>query len=994
MSAPRGALGVAAPAVVLAATFTAEPLIAPLGHFLREVGLPLGTDVAPFGQIFQQLLDPTSQFLRNRGGVNVLLLRFEDWLNDEGGRLMVSAEQRRKLERNADDLVAALRSASLASSVPIVVAICPPSVEAAACTELIALGDRFRAALDSVTGLRFLPMQWMHAWSEEEIHDSEGDRLGDVPYTRRFFLALGREITRLVHALKNPPAKVIVLDCDNTLWDGVVGEDGPSGIKVTSRHRDLQSFMLAKKQAGMLLCLASKNVESDVLDVFEQRKDMLLRAEDIVAMRVNWLPKSANIHALASELNLGLDSFVFIDDNPIECAEVEAACPGVLVVCLPPSEEPRRILGNLWPLDVLDVTDEDRRRSDMVRQNLARDRFAKSTGDLSSFLAGLELRVTCSVPTDEQRSRVSQLTQRTNQFNVTTKRRSEAEIEELVRQGFECRVIEVRDRFGDYGLVGVMLFSVFSGAPGALVVDSFLLSCRVLGRGVEHAMLRELGALAKERGLARIDLPFVATKKNQPARRFLDSLPAEMREADGTLMFELAAEQAAALVYAPGCDSVEAPPAPLDGAATESSVVLPAVVNSSRSDRWSRLVRTIDQDDNLLAQMAKEVRRLRPTSKPAVAPRTETERTLVAIWSDVIGVAEVGIEDDYVNDLGGTSLLAVSVFARIARELGVRLPLSTLVEAPTIAALGGRIDLPVEQQSLVLLNGGGNGTPLFLVHDADGETLLYRNLAQRLGDRPVYGVQPHARVGSSIVHTRIPDMAAHYIAEIRKLYPHGPYLLGGLCAGGIIASEMVLQLEDVGETARLVAAFDAAAVEAPRKPHLEDRRRLERVRQAWGEQSLAQASRAVAAKLGGYVAYQVQSTCTNLLRRAAVEGLRYYSDRGAIPPRWLRPPDVRSVYTIAEAEYRSRRALRDEIVLFRASEGEGAEEPYVRLYDDPLLGWGKHSQAGVRAFDVPGGHGSMLQEPHVAIIADILCSILAEPTVARATTSVPGGRAA
>jgi acyl carrier protein len=272
------------------------------------------------------------------------------------------------------------------------------------------------------------------------------------------------------------------------------------------------------------------------------------------------------------------------------------------------------------------------------------------------------------------------------------------------------------------------------------------------------------------------------------------------------------------------------------------------------------LVRTIDQDDDLLAHLAKEARHLRQTSKPVVAPRTETERTLVAIWSDVLAVAEVGIEDDYVNDLGGTSLLAVSVFARIARELGVSLPLATLVEAPTIAALGGRIDQPVEQQSLVLLNGGGNGTPLFLVHDADGETLLYRNLAQRLGDRPVYGVQPHARAGSPIVHTRIPDMAAHYLAEIRKLYPHGPYLLGGLCAGGIIASEMVLQLEDVGETARLVAVFDAAAVEAPRKPHLEDRRRLERVRQAWGEQSLAQASRAIAAKLGGYVAYQVQST--------------------------------------------------------------------------------------------------------------------------------------
>ena len=988
LSTPRDVLGTAAPSVVLAATFTVEPLLAPLGHFLREVGLSLGTTVAPYAQVFQQLLDPTSQFLKNRGGVNAVLLRFEDWLRDEGGRLTWSAEQAQKLQRNADDLVVALREANRVSSIPILVAICPPSPEAAGCAELMALGERLRSALDAVAGLRLLPMQWMHAWSAEEIHDLEGDRLGHVPYTQRFFLALGREIARLVHALKNPPAKVIVLDCDNTLWDGVVGEDGPAGIKLTSRHHDLQSFVLAKKQAGMLLCLASKNVESDVLEVFEQRKDMLLRAEDIVAMRVNWLPKSENIHALASELNLGLDSFVFIDDNPVECAEVAAACPGVLVVCLPPSEEPRRILGNLWPLDVLDITDEDRRRSDMVRQNLERDRFAKATGDLASFLAGLELQVTCRVPTDEQSGRVAQLTQRTNQFNFTTKRRSEAEIEALLRQGFECRSIEVRDRFGDYGLVGVMLFS---GAAEALVVDSFLLSCRVLGRGVEHAMLRELGALAKERGLARVDLAFVATAKNQPARRFLDSLPAEVCEAAGTLVFELAAEQAAALVYAPGCDSVGAP---LDGAATESSVVLPAVVSSSRSERWSRLVRTIDQDDDVLAQMAKEARRLRPTSRSAAPPRTDTERTLVAIWSDVLGVAEVGIEDDYVNDLGGTSLLAVSVFARIARELGVRLPLATLVEAPTIAALGVRIDQPGEQQSLVLLNRGGNGTPLFLVHDADGETLLYRNLAQRLGDRPVYGVQPHARAGSPIVHTRIPDMAAHYIVEIRKLYPHGPYFLGGLCAGGVVASEMVLQLEDVGETARLVAVFDAAAVETPRKPHLEDRRRLERVLEAWGARSLAQAARTVAAKLGSYFAYQVQSACTNLMHRAAVEGIRYFSDRGANPPRWLHPPDVRSVYAIAEAEYRSRRALREEIVLFRASEGEGVEEPYARLYDDPLLGWGKHSQAGVRAFDVPGGHGSMLQEPHVATIADILRSILAEPPVARAAAADPGGQAA
>jgi thioesterase domain-containing protein len=593
------------------------------------------------------------------------------------------------------------------------------------------------------------------------------------------------------------------------------------------------------------------------------------------------------------------------------------------------------------------------------------------------------LRVVFAEPTAEQLTRVAQLSQRTNQFNFTTQRRSEPEIEQLARESKECRVVEVSDRFGDYGLVGVI---IFFGAQKDLRVDTFLLSCRVLGRGVEHAIMRELGTLAKERGLERIELPFLPSKKNLPARRFLESLKTQASDApDGSTLFMLPVERACALAYEPEGASAES-------AAEESqSPTQPPQDGLSRSARWNHLARMLGDEENLLASLDLEGRHARTSTALPALPKSETERKLCAIWSEVLGLAEVGVYDDYVADLGGTSLLAVSLFARIERELGVHLPLSVLVETPTIAGIAVRIDSPSEQQSLVLLNTGAGATPLFLVHDADGETLLYRNLARRLDDRPVYGIQPKARPDTPVVHTRIRDMAAHYVAEIRKRHPRGPYLLGGLCAGGVVAYEMALQLEDMGEAARLVAVFDAADVEAERRPNLDNRRRLERMSQVLDKGSPLPLARTLATKLGGYVAYQLQHRLRQVRDLAAVTGLRFCLDRGLAPPRWARALDVRSVYNVAEAEYRPSRPLRDEIVLFRASEGEGSEEPYTRLYLDPMLGWGKRSQGGTRAFDVPGGHGSMLQEPHVAAVAEILRSYLASAAVARVTA---GGAAA
>jgi thioesterase domain-containing protein/acyl carrier protein len=619
----------------------------------------------------------------------------------------------------------------------------------------------------------------------------------------------------------------------------------------------------------------------------------------------------------------------------------------------------------------------------MVRENLARDRLAKSSTGMAAFIEGLDLRIEIAAVKSSQIARVSQLTQRTNQFNFSTRRRSEAEIAQLAQQAQECLVVEVKDRFGDYGLVGVVIYSV---SDEALLVDTFLLSCRVLGRGVEHAILRELGRVAALHGKGRIDMPFVSSKRNLPARRFLDSLSAEVRDESGSLRYMVTAEQAAAAAYVAG-------DAPADVAATDkasSMATTPAASPETitRSARWNRLARAFDTPEKIMAALQTRSQRGRDPATQRALPQTATETRLCAIWSEVLGISEVGVTDDYYADLGGTSLQAVSVFARIERELGARLPLSALVEGPTVSQLAARLDHPQSLQSLVALHSGGTGIPLFLVHDADGEILLYRNLAERLGDRPVYGIQPHARPESPVVHTRIQDMAAHYVGEIRALYPHGPYLLGGLCAGGVLAYEMALQLEDMGESAHLVAVFDAADVEAEREPNLENQRRLGRVREEWNRRSASSMARIVAAKLGRYTRYQMQRKWHEARKRVSIAGLRVCLDLGLSPPPWLRT-DIRSVYSVAESEYHPRRPLRCEIVLFRASEGEGGDEPYRRLYRDPLLGWNRRSLQGARAYDVPGGHGSMLQEPHVAAIAEIL-----RPYLASVTQSAAKGAAA
>lgn len=985
--------------IAIAATFTAEPIEGALRFWLSELGFDGNVEHAPYNQVFQQLLDPTSVLSRNTEGVNLLLLRFEDWLRLVAHDSIAIHDEAALIRARFDELVAALRAYAARVATPTWIWLGPAHPETSD-TRAAERKARHRSLAEAVNGhgaLAVIEPSALDRYAVRQVFDPRRDAIGHIPYSDPYFTALATMVARRIHASKTTPIKVIAIDCDNTLWQGVVGEEGVHGIRLPKGKLALQRALIAQQQQGVVLCLLSKNVEDDVLDVLDQRADMLLKRENLVGYRINWLPKSANIASLANELDLGLDSFVFLDDNPVECAEMRAALPQVVTLQVPEDHELPAFIEHLWVFDRLQVTEEDRQRTRMYQENAQRTRLEQQASSIAEFLSGLELVVDIAEPTKDDLARVAQLTQRTNQLNFTTRRRSEAEIAQLASQGLRCLRVNVKDRFGDYGLVGVVIHCV---GEGVLRVDSFMLSCRVLGRGVEHAMVAHLGAVAQREGASTLELPFSPSKKNQPAHDFLQSMRDAQIEARGAdTVYRISASAAEQLEYEPGAD-------------TESQLELARAGGKKASsygellfDR-SRLVQqaaTAWRDPATLAEViARAATSSRPELEvPFVAPVTQLHEELASMWASLLHVDRVGIRDDFAA-LGGSSLIAAAMLAQIDERHGVKLPMTVTLEDDTIEKLARRIVSRGEVDRASMLKklrvGPEVHRHLFLVHDGDGETLLYMNLARRLpADVAVYGIEPDGTPRTPIRQTRIADMAQEYLQELRRVQPHGPYAVGGMCAGGVIAFEMALQLEAAGEQVEFVALLDSAAPRARKKPHLMARRRLGSfmgaVRGVRSQASDPRASDArqarvdarssaspdasvsarleqAAQKLQNVVRYEITRSTRHISDLARFRLFREVMDRGLPVPRWLERLSVRTVYDIAGAEYQPRAKLNGKAVLFRATRGEGLDEPFVQLFEDPLLGWPRWLSPGVSVEDVPGGHGSMLQEPHVQVMAE------------------------
>jgi len=345
------------------------------------------------------------------------------------------------------------------------------------------------------------------------------------PCSSALLVELAREVSLLIFSLKRAPKKVLVLDLDNTLYGGVVADDGLEGIELgdTSPRgeafKTFQKYIISLKQRGVLLAVCSKNDLDKAQEPFQKHPEMVLRLDDIVSFKANWEPKSENIRAMAPELNLGLDSFVFVDDNPAEIEIVRQFVPEVTTILLGP--DPSDYVAQLADCRLFEprsITSEDAERTNQYRSDAQRKSLEASVTDMDSYLTSLEMESVISEFAPVDVPRLSQLINKSNQFNLTTRRRSEAEVLTVMNDkdfiGFSVRL---KDRFGDHGLISIV---IGEKSGDTMRIDTWLMSCRVLKRGVEEEVLNELARLAKARHCQSLLGTFLPTPKNEMVRDF------------------------------------------------------------------------------------------------------------------------------------------------------------------------------------------------------------------------------------------------------------------------------------------------------------------------------------------------------------------------------------------------------------------------------------------------------------------------------------------
>lgn len=317
--------------------------------------------------------------------------------------------------------------------------------------------------------------------------------------------------------------KCLVLDLDNTLWGGILGEDGIDGIKIGGDYPGkaflyFQDALLELSKSGVILTICSKNNEQDVLDVWKKNPFLILKKEHFATYRINWKDKATNIKEMAMELNIGLDSFVFVDDNPTERELIKQLLPMVEVPDFPeqPYELPlffKKLVDDYFK--VYSITDEDRKKTLQYKANASRAQEQRNIGDFTAFLKSLNIQMTIEQANDFNIQRIAQMTQKTNQFNLTTKRYTDADVRQHLKDGWKIWCLSVADKFGDNGITGCIMINNDQ-------VDTLLLSCRILGKGIEYAFVKTIMKLYKEQRNSELKATYIPTFKNGQVSGFYD----------------------------------------------------------------------------------------------------------------------------------------------------------------------------------------------------------------------------------------------------------------------------------------------------------------------------------------------------------------------------------------------------------------------------------------------------------------------------------------
>ncbi len=512
----------------------AQPAIVTYG-FLN--GLDIKVYRGGFGQFRQEILDPSSGLYAYGPDVVVLAVEGMDWIpglyrqfleHDEKGIQTLVSQTREEIS----ELLKALRNRSGAAI--LVHNFAPPNSLASGIidgqkqagqgqwvhrlNEVLAEVCR---QTDSAYVVDYAGM--VRRFGAEKWYDERMRLYARAPIAADQLPHLAVEYMKYFRALRGLTKKCVVVDLDNTLWGGVLGEDGLHGIRLGNEYPGnafvaFQQELLNLHRRGVLLAVASKNNPADVDEVFAQNKNMLLERKHFACLQVHWNAKSESLRAIAQELNIGLEHIVFVDDNPVECEEISRALPMLTVICLP--DQPERYSRALLQdglFDSLTLSSEDLRRGELYKQRDQAEALRADSRSLEQFYRSLEMEVTIAPVEKASLVRAAQLTQKTNQFNVTTIRYTEAQITmRMSRPEWHLATVSVRDRFGESGIVG---FLMAQASGKSFVIDSFLLSCRVIGRTVETAMLAHLCEEAGKRNLMELHGRIIPTAKNTPVRQ-------------------------------------------------------------------------------------------------------------------------------------------------------------------------------------------------------------------------------------------------------------------------------------------------------------------------------------------------------------------------------------------------------------------------------------------------------------------------------------------
>lgn len=378
------------------------------------------------------------------------------------------------------------------------------------------------------------------------LHDDKFWYLGRIKLNNKAFSVLKEEIANLINSFRGRAKKVLVLDLDNTLWGGIIGEEGINGIKLSEdgigkAYRDFQNIISALKKIGVLLAINSKNNEEDVKEVFEKHPMMILNYDDFIVKKVNWNNKVQNMTEIAEELNLGLDSFVFIDDNHVERQIIKDNLPEVIVPVFPEDAVQLKdwmmkdIVYKYFPK--VSLTKEDREKTEQYKANVKRIELSKEL-NLDEFIKSLNIKLTLHINPADLVQRIAQMSQKTNQFNMTTKRYTENDIEQFMRSDDAMLfAIEYEDNFGKEGIIGM---SVIRTEKDRACIDSFLMSCRVIGRNVEYVFLYKILEVLGKNDIRKIEAEFIPTKKNVVAKHFYRNAGLNMLDND---VYELTVEE-------------------------------------------------------------------------------------------------------------------------------------------------------------------------------------------------------------------------------------------------------------------------------------------------------------------------------------------------------------------------------------------------------------------------------------------------------------------